>query len=795
MSSAPQPGMTTRPGRVLLAAGDKISLVHMRALLSKSGYDVLAVEDGTEALRLLESSAAPGLVVLDWIMPGISGLDICRRLTDARKRRQRYVILLTAWNQRDDRVVGLEAGADDCLYKPVDVRELRIRLQIGAQIILERALRESEERFHSAFEYAGAGMALIDSAGQFLQANQALRDFFGYSAPEMQSTDLRKLAHPDDQPPFAALLHDFLEKHRRKAEFERKFVTRDGSTAWAAITLSAVLDAENHPVHLVLQVQNITKRKLAEQALQRNEAFLRAITDNISDLIFVIDGQQKWRYVSPSHRESLGYSSHELLGQSALSYVHPEDVPVVTQFTSDLALGEHTSVLPLRMLHQDGRWRHFEGRASMLHSTNGRIEGTLFVARPIDDRILAEQKLQAAHAETELFLDFIPSMVIGLDGTGKITRWNRTAANVLGLHRKQTIGRDILQCGLRWLHAEMAQEIKRWLATTGSYRADDLAYERDGKMRFLGLTVRRMPSAEGEAAGFVVTGADVTERKLLEDQLRQAQKMEAIGQLAAGIAHEINTPTQYIGDNTRFLKDSWASIAEFLEFCSGMREQIAAGPLPPETARKFSDLFQRSDFCYLLKEVPHAIDQSLEGLQRVTKIVRGMKEFSHPGTEEKRPININRAIETTITVARHEWKYCADVITAFDETLPLVPCLVGEFNQAVLNLMINAAHAITAAIGDEPRKGTITVGTRRDRNWAEISITDTGTGIAPEIRARIFEPFFTTKAVGKGTGQGLALAHSVIVTRHQGKIWFDTEVDRGTTFFVRLPIDIGVPVT
>ena len=539
MSSAAQPIPKVQPARVLLAAGDQVSLVHMRGLLAKSGYDVVAAQDGEDALRRLQSPDPPALAVLDWTMAGITGLDICQRLRSSPKRRQLYLILLTAWNQRDDRVLGLEAGADDCLFKPVDVRELRIRLQIGAQQILEK-------------------------------------------------------------------------------------------------------------------------------------------------------------------------------------------------------------------------------------------------------------KLHAAYAETELFLDFIPSMVIGLDSSGQITRWNRTAANILGLPRGQAVGRSILHCGIRWLHGEMQQEVARWLATTDFYRADDMAYEREGRVRFLGLTVRRMPAPEGDSPGFVLTGADVTERKVLEDQLRQAQKMEAIGQLAAGIAHEINTPTQYIGDNTRFLKDSWASMAEFLEFCGAMREQTNAGHLPPETIHQFLDLYQRGDFAYLLKEVPHAIDQSLEGLQRVTKIVRGMKEFSHPGSEEKRAININRAIETTITVARHEWKYCADVVTAFDEGLPLIPCLVGEFNQAILNLIINAAHAISAAVGDEPRKGTITIATRREQNWAEVSIADTGTGIAPEIRSRIFEPFFTTKAVGKGTGQGLALAHSVIVTRHQGKIWFETEVARGSTFFLRLPIDPGV---
>jgi len=166
-----------------------------------------------------------------------------------------------------------------------------------------------------------------------------------------------------------------------------------------------------------------------------------------------------------------------------------------------------------------------------------------------------------------------------------------------------------------------------------------------------------------------------------------------------------------------------------------------------------------------------------------------MKEFSHPGVEEKRSIDINKAIETTITVARNEWKYVAEVETRFDFDLPLVLCHAGEFNQVILNLLINAAQAIAQSLGDSSQeKGKIVVSTSHDEDWAEISISDTGAGIPEAVRSRVFEPFFTTKPVGKGTGQGLALAHTAIVRRHGGKIWFDSEVGKGTTFYIRMPL-------
>jgi PAS domain S-box-containing protein len=406
------------------------------------------------------------------------------------------------------------------------------------------------------------------------------------------------------------------------------------------------------------------------------------------------------------------------------------------------------------------------------------------------DELLA--KLQAAHEETELFLRSIPSILIGMDPQGRITRWNRTATNTFGIDGRRAEGETIDDCGIRWLHPAMKAEVANWLATEACYRCDRVAFELDGKTRFVGLQVLRVAAKGDRHTGYIITGADITDRRALEEQLRQSQKLEAIGQLAAGIAHEINTPTQYVGDNVRFLKDSWESVAEFLSFCGTVRSECAAGPLSREHLEQFCQLHQKCDLEYLLKEIPNALDQSLEGVQRVAKIVKGFKEFSHPGSEEKRAVDINQAIETTISVARNEWKYCAEMVTALDSALPLVPCLAGEFNQVMLNLIVNSAHAIGDAVEEGGKgKGTITISTRREDGWARIAVADTGSGIPVEIQPRVFEPFFTTKDVGKGTGQGLALAHSVIVNRHQGQIWFESEAGHGTTFFVRLPLDAG----
>ena len=269
----------------------------------------------------------------------------------------------------------------------------------------------------------------------------------------------------------------------------------------------------------------------------------------------------------------------------------------------------------------------------------------------------------------------------------------------------------------------------------------------------------------------------------------QAQKLEAIGQLAAGISHEINTPAQYVGVNAKFLEETWPAVHKILGLCLQLREESVTGGVAASTLAELLRCTEEADPTYLLREVPQAIAQTLQGMERVSKIVRAMKEFSHPGSEGKCAIDINRAIETTIAVARNEWKYVADLQTFFADNIPPVLCLAGEFNQVILNLLINAAHAIGDVVGKgSGRKGAITITTKCDGAWVEVQIHDTGAGVPENIRARIFEPFFTTKEVGKGTGQGLALAHAVIVKKHEGQIWFESEVGKGTTFFLRLPL-------
>jgi len=295
---------------------------------------------------------------------------------------------------------------------------------------------------------------------------------------------------------------------------------------------------------------------------------------------------------------------------------------------------------------------------------------------------------------------------------------------------------------------------------------------------------------DGAISAVVVAVNDVTEKKELEAQLMQAQKLESIGQLAAGIAHEINTPTQFVGDNTTFLGMAFSKLTKLLDCYDELFHAAKEDNLAEELLDKVEATAKKVKVDYLLEEIPKAIEQSKEGIERIAKIVRAMKEFSHPGMEEKASVDLNHALQNAIDVSRNEWKYVADLTTELEPGLPHVPCLLGEMNQVFLNMIINAAHAIGDVAGDRAEeKGTITVSTCQEDSWAVIRISDTGSGIPEHIRSRIFDPFFTTKKVGRGTGQGLAIARSVVVDKHGGTISFETEEGRGTTFIIRLPLE------
>ncbi len=390
------------------------------------------------------------------------------------------------------------------------------------------------------------------------------------------------------------------------------------------------------------------------------------------------------------------------------------------------------------------------------------------------NRARVERRLTKNREKYQRLIEQIPDAILTLDSEGVVEYASPPVFDVTGYTVDQVVG-----CKLN--EKILAEDVDKF----ATY-AEDSKWSRHfeirladpaGKTRWIRFNPR--PFVDGEKIVRIqCVLTDISMQKDLEVQLLQAQKLESIGQLAAGIAHEINTPCQFVSDNLSFIRESLCEL-------DNLFDRLSSGELNlPET---LVSLLKNMDLKFLREELPLSVKQSQEGISRVSKIVKAMKEFSHPGNNVKKNSSINDAIKTTCTVAKNEWKYVADLTTEFDEELPLVPILCDEFNQVILNLITNAAHAIGDMLNGSGEKGSIHIKTFQQDRWVGIRITDSGPGIPVEIQQKVFDPFFTTKEVGKGTGQGLTISRNVIVEKHGGQLTLASEQGMGTTFQILVP--------
>jgi PAS domain S-box-containing protein len=644
----------------------------------------------------------------------------------------------------------------------------------------EKALRESEEKMRSVLETAPDVIINVDRDGKIVFINQSM------SGPEGRYVyDYIPLAYHDT-------IRNAIEQVFRTGEADSYELVGEadasqGVKIWYASRIGP-MKHNGRVVGATIISTDITKRKRTEQALRGSEEKYRHIIENIQDVFYRADLEGNLVMVSPSAAKTLGYDSVEdMLGLNIAKTFYA----VREERDEFLKILEKKGVVngyEITLKKKDGTLVPAWVSTHFYFDKNGNPLGVEGLISDITERKASEDALRNSHEAWKTTFDAMTDWVsLIAPNTHTIINSNKAGEEVTGRPINEIIGNKCYKMVNNSDEPCPDCPLQKVLKSKNREEAEIKVGE-DGQ--WILVTLDPVFDDNKKIVNVVHIVRDTTERKLLESQLVQEQKLASMGQLAAGIAHEINTPIQYVGDNTRFFQGSFTDLFNLLGNYHRLLEASKAGSVPPELVAEMETAVEKADVAFLSEEIPTAIEQSLEGIDRVTTIVQAMRAFSHPGVSEKTPIDLNKAIESTITVARNEWKYAAEMETDFDADLPLVHCLPGEFNQVILNIVLNAAHAIADIVGDGSKgKGIIAIGTRREDDWAEIRISDTGTGIPEAVRSKVFDPFFTTKEVGKGTGQGLAIAHNVVVEKHGGTIGFETEVDKGTTFIIRLPIE------
>ncbi len=685
-------------------------------------------------------------------------------------------------------------------------------------------LEDKEERYRAVVEQTDDGIALIElKTMRILEANPAFCRLLGCASVE----EVRKLSAYD----FNADEHwlrnyQVKEQGTKKTYFsgEKNYRRVDGSLI--PVEVSASLIEYNGKKVYCVNAKDITERKADEARLTR----LAIVAEKTQNAVIITDDNGCIQWVNEGFTRLTGYGFDEVVGnlgyllQGAATDAEMVETIRTTMWARKPFSGE------IYNYRKDGEGFWMSISITPIFKDDGIVEGFVAVQMDVTERKAMEEKLRRAHdqlehrvtertaellasnnalkteinerrrAEVELkeaqqflrtVIDSVPNLIFVKDNRLRYTLANNATAEFYGTTVENVVGKTLAEFhDYPQENAQIAADDKDVIESfEEKFIAEEQLTDGAGKPRWLQI-VKRPLIGDDEESFIIGVATDLTERKLLENRLLHSHKMESIGQLAAGVAHEINTPTQYVGDNTRFVRDSFADITQTLEELRELAKSLAKNDEQQKLFDEIEENFRRREIEFLTAEIPKAVEQSLEGVARISKIVGSMRTFAHPGAIEKIASNLNAAIESTISVAQSEWKYFADVETRLDKDLPPVPCLLDEINQVVLNMIINATHAIadTAQTGTHG-KGKITITTTHVENWAEIRIADTGAGIPAEVQNRIFDPFFTTKEVGKGTGQGLAISHNVVVKKHGGELTFETAPSKGTTFIIRLPLD------
>lgn len=557
-----------------------------------------------------------------------------------------------------------------------------------------------------------------------------------------------------------------------------------------SIALSFNVLRKNHAEKKLMQLTQELESRVKERTAQLQDAFheihekeekLNHLLSNLRGMVYrcLNDGNWTMLYLSEGTTQLTGYEPDDFIIHKAISFsdiIHDEDAPLVQKAVEKAIKNKKPFAIEYRIITRSKEVRWVWEQGLVVFDSEGNVSYLDGIISDItDDKIarLEQQKLATAVQQTD-------DLIFITNNFGIIEYVNPAFEQVTQYHFSEVQGKNprILKSG-----KQDAAVYKNMWATINDgqvYRGRFVNKRKNGDEYIAEVTISPILNEYNEITHFVSVQRDITQEIALEKDLRQAQKLEALGTLSEGIAHEINTPAQFVSSNLLFANESIADISSFLEELT----TIIAG----EKKEELEDLKEKHDIDYLLEEVPLSLQQSSEGIDRISQIVLSMKLFANPGNESIASANLNEAIQSTVVVCSSEWNHVADIVYNLQSDLPFVPCHLSDINQVFLNVIVNAAHALKSSGygANSKQKGTIWVTTTHLDDFVQIRIRDNASGIPKEIQQRIFDPFFTTKAPGEGTGQGLSVAYSIITEKHGGRLYFETS-EEGTTFFIELP--------
>ncbi|TVR99647.1 MAG: PAS domain S-box protein [Rhodospirillales bacterium] len=668
---------------------------------------------------------------------------------------------------------------------------------------------EAEQRFRilsRAIEQSAATVVISDADGAIQYVNGAFVALTGYTEDEVigQNPRILKSGETLDRT-YEALWRTISHGEIWRGELLNR--KKNGELFWEFATIGPVFASDGTITHYVAVKEDITERKLYEEKLRLSEQRFKDFASASSDWFYELGPDLRFTWFSDQleGRAPIGLPIGRIIGRTRREIAaNADDDAFWAPHLANLAAHRPFRDFVYPVTRADGSVTHIRVSGIPVFDADGTFLGYRGTAADITAQVQAETEAARARG---LLQDAVESIADGFaiyDADDRLVLFNSHYAEALAVVQEflkpGTAFADLLTAlvhcgGIRIPEGEMAEA---WIRARLEERKADRVQRafQTGDGGFVEVDEYRIPSGGRTMIRRDVSQAvlDAERRQALERELQQTHKMESIGQLAGGIAHEINTPIQYIGDNLSFIVQGTIDLLEVLAAQQRMLADAEHHGVLSESMAAARAAAVKADLDFLVDELPSAARQSLEGVEHVARIVRAMKEFSYPSTREKVLVDLNHTLENTLTVSRNEWKYVAEVERVLDPELPHVLCLPGDLSQVFLNLIVNAAHAIDAKnrkpadAATGAAKGRITLTTRKDGDCVEVRVQDTGTGVPEAIRRRIFDPFFTTKEVGKGTGQGLTIARDIVVTKHGGTLTFETSPGEGTTFIVRLPI-------